>query len=203
MIVHDVAQSSPEWLDLRCGIPTASQFKRIITAKTEKPSAGADKYLDELMAEHIDGHIDGFDSEFMERGKKLEAEAANWYALQHDIDPVIVGFVTTDDGDIGCSPDRLIGDEGGLEIKVPALTTHIGYERNPDSLVAAYRPQVYGCMWLCERLWWDILSYNPAMQSVCVRVTREDEYMAKLIDAVTKFSERLETERKELIDRGA
>jgi hypothetical protein len=37
MITHDVTQGSPEWLEARLGIPTASEFDKIITP-TGKPS---------------------------------------------------------------------------------------------------------------------------------------------------------------------
>ncbi len=200
MLVHDVEQGSPEWFQLRLGIPTASEFGRIVTPKKWQPAAGADGYINELIAEWVNAApIEPYQSGFMERGTELQQEAAGWYALEFDAQLTTVGFVTNDDGTVGCSPDALVGDDGGLEIKVPALKTHIGYMRDPESLIAAYRPQVIGCLWLCEREWWDIISYSPVTHQVRCRVYR-DAMLDQLRVMVMEFSSRLRLTQKEIID---
>jgi hypothetical protein len=59
----------------------------------------------------------------MEYGSGTEEEARNWYAFQHDVEVQQVGFITTDDGRLGCSPDGLIlkaGEiVGGPGVEVP------------------------------------------------------------------------------------
>ena len=55
MIRLDVEQGYAEWVAARLGIPTASCFDKIITPKTMKPSASADKYAWELIAERVLG----------------------------------------------------------------------------------------------------------------------------------------------------
>lgn len=200
MIVHDVSQGSPEWFSLRCGIPTASEFGRIITPKKWQPASGSDGYINELIAEWLNaGPIESYQSAYMDRGVELQREAADWYAMEFDATLAAVGFVGNDEGTIGCSPDQLVGDDGGLEIKVPALKTHVGYMRDPESLVAAYRPQVVGCLWLCEREWWDIISYSPLTAQVRCRVYR-DAMLDQLRVMVTEFSSRLRLVQKEIID---
>ena len=51
----------------------------------------------------------------MERGRLQEDDARRLYAFMADVDPVRVGFIRA--GRRGCSPDSLIGEDGGLEIK--------------------------------------------------------------------------------------
>src|SRR5262245_45091449 len=119
MIIHDVVQGSTSWLQLRAGIPTASQFDQIITP-SGKPSKSAERYMLTLLAERLMGHpITENVSMWMKRGSEMEADAVAFYQLQTDSDTVPVGFITNDEGTIGASPDRLVGEEGLLEIKCP------------------------------------------------------------------------------------
>ena len=53
MIIHRVDQGTIEWHQLRLGKPTSSQFDKIITPKTLKASAEADKYMNRLIAERL------------------------------------------------------------------------------------------------------------------------------------------------------
>ena len=110
-------QGSAQWIAARLGLPTASQFSRILTPRTLKPSASAERYLWELLAERIIGQpANDASTKFMERGKAMEAQAVAFYELQRGVDTRRVGFVTRDDGLVGCSPDRFVGDDGLLEI---------------------------------------------------------------------------------------
>jgi hypothetical protein len=117
MKIHTCDQGSPEWMQLRLGIPTSSSFDRIITPKTCKKSAQWDAYKYELIAERCIGHPqEEFMSWDMQRGKTEEINAVRLYELHNDMDTIPVGFITNDAGTIGASPDRLVGDNGLLEI---------------------------------------------------------------------------------------
>ena len=74
---YNCEQGSDEWVNLRCGRPTSSQFKQIITpAKMEYPKKGTDTYKAELLAELLLGRpVYKKTSEWMDRGKIMEAEA--------------------------------------------------------------------------------------------------------------------------------
>ena len=131
MKLIDVAQGSPEWLAVHIGIPTASRFGRLLTP-TGNPSEQAKKYMNELIAERLLGVnlISGDDdapSPWMQRGSDLEVQAGRYYELQRDVDCHKVGFLLHDSGRFGCSPDRLIGGDGLLEIKCPKASIHVGY----------------------------------------------------------------------------
>jgi hypothetical protein len=135
-----VEQGSEEWLQKRLGIPTASQFHRIVT-KSGALSEMRHDYRNELVAERIlKRDLQRVKpTEWMRRGSEMEAEAVRHF-LRHQrdtfgrrmqLDPA--GFVTTDDGRIGCSPDRIIHTTSAnlakeaVEIKCPAPWTHVGY----------------------------------------------------------------------------
>jgi len=187
-----MAQGSPEWFAARMGIPTASNFHRIITAKTLKPSAQAPRYRNELLAERLFGTPVVTDSSpWMERGSELEASAIAYYELQQGIDTDPVGFVLRDDRRVGASPDRLCGTEGVLEIKVPGAAIHIGHLL-ANGLEDDHRCQVQGQLWVCERRWADVLSFNPLLPPAMVRVQRNEEFIQALSDCMEAFLDDLE-----------
>lgn len=202
MIHLDIEQNSPEWFEVRNAIPTGSEFSRIITS-TGNASTQADAYMDRILAQIVTGKaIQTFDrTEYMERGVELEAEAADNYAFLYDADPQKAGFFVHDNKIAGASPDRLIGEDGLLEIKCPAAHTHISYLIKND-IDSAYTPQVQGQLWLTERKWCDWFSYHPDMKPVCIRVYRDEVYIAKLESAIRKFMKKLNAKKQILIERG-
>lgn len=187
-------QYSPEWWAVRKGVPTASQFFRILTPKTGKLSASADDYAFELVAALYDPNPPGQDrpaSREMMHGLECEPEARSWYELETGSTVRQVGFVLSDCGRIGCSPDGLVGEDGGLELKCPTLKTQAKYLYD-GGLPVEYKAQVHGSLIVTGREWWDFLSYAPGLPPLYLRIT-PDDYTAKLRDALAAFLERLET----------
>lgn len=200
MIRLDMPQGTPEWMAARCGIPTASSFGRILTPKTMKVGAGARTYLCELAAERLLGSsLDPYISEWMERGLELEGTAIDYYELQRELETEEVGHCLTDDKRAGCSPDRLIGEDGGLEIKCPSATVHIGYLLE---VPARFRAQIQGGLWITERKWWDLLSYHPELPPLLVRFARNEDYIAALAAAVAQFCDELDAGMAQLAEQG-
>ena len=198
MIVLNFPQGSDEWRKARLGIPTASGFGRLITPKTGKPSASAEGYLHELLAEWMLGApLDDASSQWMERGKEIEAEARLYYQFQRDLDVAQVGFCLRDDGLVGCSPDGLVGEDGLLEIKVPSAAVHMRYMLT-GQLEDDYRPQVQGQLWITERKWLDLLSFNPVLPPVIIRCERDEGFIAALAGIVDPFIVRLEAAKAKL-----
>ena len=82
LILLNCEQGSEAWHQARLGIPTASQFDRIVTASgtARKQATG---YLAELLAEHITGQAeDGYQSADIQRGIVLEPDARSYYELE-------------------------------------------------------------------------------------------------------------------------
>ena len=200
MKIHQCAQRSAQWHLLRLGLPTASNFSSIVTPKEGKLSKQAGAYAHKLLAEQMLGRViedKPYQSEWMERGERLEEEALKAYSMLKDVEVRQVGFVTVDSGRYGCSPDGLT-DGGGVELKIPAPGTHMGYLLNPASLAEGYAPQVQGCMLICDRDVWDIVSYSPEMPPVIHRVKRNEEYVRNLRDALEAFADTLLAARVKL-----
>src|ERR1700678_334474 len=144
MIFYDVEPRTEAWQKLRLGIPTSSNFHKIITPRKMGISSQAPKYMHELLGEWISGEqSEGYQSEWMIRGQEVEDSIWKSYEAYADIETTRGGFFTSDDGMIGCSPDRLVGTSGDLEAKAPMLTTQVGYalSEGPDD---DYKTQLQG-----------------------------------------------------------
>lgn len=177
IVTHDelgaeIIQGDPNWLALREGRPTASCFNRILTpAKLQRAK---DSYLNELVAQRLGAQSDSFESEDMANGKAWEARARAQYVLETGNDVREVAFVFEDERErCGASPDGLVGDDGGVEIKSPKAETHIGYLL-ADVLPRDYVGQVYGSLWITQRHWWDFWSYSNNLPNFCVRINADD-----------------------------
>lgn len=191
MIVYDhYQQGSEEWHKAHLGIPTASQFSRIVTASTGKPSSSAGDYIAELIAERLTGCSDAmFGSDWMARGTALEARARSSYEFLSDSDVTVPGFCTNDAGTAGCSPDGLVGEDGGVEIKCPMPKHHIANILS-GGVPAKYKPQIHGSLYLTGRDWWDFVSYCDGLPTHIHRVERDD-YTDKVGAALDSFIQRL------------
>jgi|SRR5215831_15184273 len=188
-VFHDVDARTEdgrrEWLKLRLGIPTASEFHRILSPKKLELSAQRHEYAYRLLEEWITGEeIESYQNEWMQRGSELEDYAISAYeAFRGDTKPG--GFFTTLDGMAGGSPDRLVGDAGDLEIKCGAMRTTIGYVFR-NHIEDDHMLQIQGRLWIHEREWVDVFAYHPVMPLPPKRVYR-DEKVIKAIDTNLKL----------------
>jgi len=198
MRVVDCEQGTEEWRLARAGVPTASNFSRILTPKTLKRSASHRDYINELVAERLMGIPldDTFVSDWAERGKELEERAFAYYEMDRECDVFKVGFVLHKTLRVGCSPDGLIANGvGGLELKCPKPSTHVGYLL--DGLSDKYRCQVQGSLWVTGLEWWDLMSFHPDLPPAILRVERDDKFMAAFDREIKTFCQSVdECERK-------
>lgn len=193
MKILDLEQGTIEWLQARLGCPSGSGFSKLITS-SGTPSSSAETYINQLIAECITGESTFVQkTEWMERGNELEPIARMNYELETDREVTEVGFCMHDTLHCGVSPDGLIGDDGGIEIKCPAPSTHVKYLRK-GKLPSEYKAQVQGCLWITERKWWDFMSFHPQMPNLLIRVYRDDEYINQLERLVTHACQIIEKE---------
>lgn len=171
---------------------TAEQLAAAMKAAKSRSAGGTRRrYLRDLAAETIRGTVeeDGYTNAHMERGRVQEDDARKLYAFMADAEPQRVGFIRN--GRAGCSPDSLIGDDGGLEIKT--ALGHIQIERlQRGGLPPEHRAQVQGSLWITGRKWWDFVSYSPGLRPLIVRVEPEPDYIAKLAVAIDSFNAELD-----------
>ena len=132
MIIEDsFTQGSDEWFKARCGNPGASNFSKIITS-TGNPSKQAQDYLFQLAGEFVAGQAEEtFNSVHMENGLERESAARMLFEMIQDVSVRQVGICYKDEAKkFHASPDGLIGEDSGLELKNPMLKTHVNYLLN-------------------------------------------------------------------------
>lgn len=195
MKIIECEQGSAEWIEARLGIPSASNFAKLVKMNGDK-STQASAYIQALAAEKITGEPTYMKvTEHMERGTELEPYARDAYERITGESVEQVGFCLHDDIEAGASPDGLVGEEGGLEIKCPSAQIHIEY-LEANKVPAKYYQQVQGCLWVTGRLWWDFMSYHPDMKPLIVTVERDEDFISKLETqvriAVDKINELVE-----------
>lgn len=198
-IFTGIEQGSDDWFHLRKGIPTASNFHRVVTKKKADLSAQAADYALRLVAERLLNMPteSSFSNPWMERGKEMEPMAVAQYEFQFDVKTIPVALITTDDGRIGCSPDRLVVSDKriAVEIKCPSPHIHLGYLL--DGVTDDYKPQVQGQILVAELERADLYAFHPHCPPALIQTVRDDEYVAKLAAALKAFNEMLDqmTER--------
>lgn len=198
MIYHRVEPRSAVWYMLRLGKPTSSEFHKIVTP-TGKLSSQSALYAHTILAEMMLGRPlnDDIQTEYMVRGQELEAAAIDAYEFQTGLITDLGGIVINETNTMACSPDRLVGEDGVLEIKCPAANTHVGYLLSRD-IGDEKKPQVQGQLYITERSWVDLMSYHPELPPLIVRVKRDEEYIRKLADALAAFNDTLTAARLNL-----
>lgn len=184
--VFDCPQGSTEWYAARAGIPTASKFATVMA----KGRGGAEsktrrKYMLQLIGERLTGQpMESFSNDHTERGKAMEAEARDLYAMVRGVEPQQVGFMRR--GNAGASPDSLVGADGLLEVKTKLPDIQIETllaNRLPPEHVA----QVQGQLWISGRQWVDFVSYWPGLPLFVTRVHRDETYIATIKVEVDEF----------------
>jgi hypothetical protein len=197
-IAHfDIKQGTPEWDEMRLGRITGSGVDALMSDPRSKAakdagelSDGATNYLLKRVSECYLGYTgDKLDLKQFEWGHANEPEARQYYEVSKGVLALEVGFVEMKPW-VGVSPDSLVGDDGGLEIKCPYNNAvHLSYLeiQNQDDLQECekgYYWQIQMCMFVTGRHWWDFVSYDPRMTGQyrfhCIRIDRNEAHIADL-----------------------
>ena len=193
MIIVDCEQGTREWIEARLGIPTASEFSKIVTpggklSKTREVYWG-DKLAEWALGEPRDDVP--LSLYWVERGELLEPDARRHYAFRRDVEPVKVGFVHRDETRmVGCSPDGLVGDDGLLELKCPMPGRHISWLAR-NEIPREHASQLQGQLWVTGRPWVDFMSYHPSLPPFIVRVEPDQRYQDALDEHLPTFVDEL------------
>ena len=188
MQIIDVIQNSPEWQEIKLGVPSSSNFDKIVTVDG-KPSKQKEKYMFKLAGEKVSGMItESYQNFAMQRGIEMEEEARQLYQLLNSVEIETVGFCLAEG--YGCSPDGLVGQEGCIEIKCPLPATHVGYLLD-NKLPTDYFQQVQGQLLVTGRKWVDFMSYAPGIKPLIIRVERDDKFLTTLKAELGLFCKQL------------
>ena len=155
MKVYDFPQYSAAWWSIRSGKMTASHAQAIASN-----GKGLDTYVKQIMAEYYSkADPDTYNSAAMNKGLELEPDAATRYMAETFSTVKEVGFVVHNDF-VGCSPDRMVDDDGLLEIKCPSDKVYFELLLN-EKIDTKYEWQMHMQMLITGRKWCDYVVYNP------------------------------------------
>lgn len=205
MKIHEVEQGTLDWLRLHIGIPTASGLDNLLDSKFALRTGEMPKtYLFKKVAESWRGQplvsINNNGGWSTEQGMIVEEEARPFFELETGLSVRRVGFITSDDGRCGCSPDGMISDDCGLEIKSPEPYTHVKYLMG-ETVPKEYAAQVYGSMFVTGASGWIFMSYRRGFPALIVHAKRDEEIMEKIGAAITRFHEEFDKAMQKLKER--
>ncbi len=191
-------QGSPEWLAERAGRITASQMHVVMLPRERgeyKTGPRKGQPRDQLKALADYAHQLAAERLTHKPRKQVKAPALLWGT---ELEPVAVqayqaytgeivtpcGFIAHPVHDfIGASPDFLVNEDGGGEVKCPE-SSEVHLETLLSGLPVEHIEQIQGGLWVTGRHWWDFISYHPDfppdLRLYVQRVTRDDEYIARL-----------------------
>lgn len=185
-------QGSDEWKQARLGCVTASRVADVMAQGKGSEAVTRQKYKLQIVAERLALEVvETYSNAAMEWGVEQEAFAVMAYEASNDVLTDRTGFWPHPSIPfIGASPDRLVGDDGLVEVKCPNTTTHLGYIL--DGVVPAqYVKQVQCQLWATGREWCDFVSFDPRLpkrnQLFVIRVFRDEELITKMEAEVRKF----------------
>jgi hypothetical protein len=186
-IYEELEQGTPEWLAVRSGKFTASKdFQQLVTGKPET----LQKLIRLKAAERITGQLvaSTYTNVNMERGKELEASAIEAFEMQTGLAVQRVGFVELSEW-AGCSPDGLIGDDAGIEIKSRDIHTHL--DCFIDGYDTAYKWQIQGNLYVTGRKRWYFVSYNPFYSHLgkhlfIAKIERDEAIISQIASGIEK-----------------
>ena len=191
---YNIIQGTPEWFDIRKGKMTASHAQAIANQKT-----GLDSYIDGMMSElYSRADKEQFRNEHTDRGNELEEQAANIYAFNNEVELKTVGFVEHSEY-AGCSPDRLVGDKGLLEIKCPDDKAYFQFLLKRERAIdTKYIWQMQMNLLITGLEWCDFVAYNPNYdESIFIyRMYPDKEKMKAIMVGMEMGEEKIKAIRK-------
>ena len=200
MKIHFVEQGSVDWLLARAGVITASEADALVSPTGKvRDGAGVATYLHKKLTElWSGGPLPSLQGVFdMDNGALLEERAKPAFTIHTGLETTNVGFITSDDGKIGCSPDALVGTDSGCEIKCCTMPVAIGYLLN-GKMPLEYTCQVQFSLFVTGFKSWHFFSYNRQLPALHVVVERDERFQAALAVAVADFIAALDAGMKRL-----
>ena len=194
-LIEGLDQNTPEWICQRIGMVTASRMADVMSMlKKGGESQKRKDYKAEIVCETLTGRAsEHYVSPAMEHGIETEPLAAAAYEIKQGVELEPGGFWAHDTiSRWGASPDRLVGDDGIVEIKCPTTATHLDYLLG-GVVPEEYIPQITAQLACTGRKWCDFVSYDdrlPAQYRLFIkRYERDEAKIKEAEDAVLTFLE--------------
>jgi hypothetical protein len=187
-------QRSPDWMAARIGVTTASRVRDVTDKlKSGLPGAKRTAYFWEKVFEKLSGlPAEHFVNAAMARGTELEPKARMAFEARTAEIVTEVGLIHHPFiADFAGSPDGLIGEDGGLEIKVPWVSAH-HLQCFLTGMPTEHEAQIYSLMACTARAWWTFASFDDRLPApldlYTQRIERDDKIIADIEAQVVVFN---------------
>ena len=197
-LFKDIEQGSPEWKAARLGHVTASNMADVMAKGKSGEAVTRYKYKVRIVAERLTGTPpESYSNAAMEWGIEQEQFAVMAYEAKVDVLTDRTGFwLHPEIKWLGVSPDRLVGDNGLVEVKCPNTTTHLDYIF-AGKIPAEYMKQIQCQLWVTGREWCDFISFDPRLpqrnQLFIIRANRDEELIKEMEAETLKFLDEVES----------
>ena len=180
-------QGDASWRAIKAGKLSGSRFRAVLdlNKRNGQPNKPRRELVADLRRELATGLLTEIEpNEYMAHGTRCEPIACALYAFTHDVDVQHAAWIPHPEREyVGFSPDGLLGDDGMLEIKSPALDARHARTVNSGKCPDDYLPQCQGGLWVTGRQWCDFVSFWEPTHDLCVvRVYRDETFIKRLAD---------------------
>lgn len=186
--VADAQQQSAAWFILKQGVVSASCAAKFVATKT---SATRNGYIAELVAQVATGLMPEISAAPLAWGNDHEDAARSHYEFSSGLEITELPFVFKDETfRFGCSPDGLVTDKKGVEIKCPFNSRNYIEFLTAKKVKPEWDWQVQFTMWVTGAEEWDFVQYDPRMRKNLMRIItieKSEEKFEKLDGAAEDF----------------
>lgn len=192
-------QGSEAWFNAKLGVISASEASNVVAKIT---SATRHTYMCELIAQICTGYHHEFGGKALDWGKEHEDAMLAYYEFQTGIKITKVPFIFKDDSyREGCSPDALVTDKKGCEIKCPYNSKNFVEFMLDESCKPEWKWQNQFTMRVTGAEQWDFGFFDPRMKKSpmkIVTIDRDEKMQATLSDAVPQFIDDMDKYLKQI-----
>lgn len=204
--IMDCIQGDPQWMQYRLGCVTSSRVAAAVAVLTRKsgdkkagePTKARENLLYELAGEINTGKLsEHYVSTWMEEGKQKEPLAKAAYDYAMGIESVQIGFAYHPTIKMaGCSPDAIVGPDGGAEFKCPKVETHLRY-LVAEVIPKEYLPQMHWQIACMGWEWNDFVTHHPdfkksSHRTMIIRLHRDETIIRDMEEKVVRFNEEVQ-----------
>jgi len=181
-------QRSEEWFEARRGKITGTVAWRLLGSDAVIKELAIEKYAEAHSTCDLSSR--SINSPDVNRGIEEEGGVRARFEMEHNVEISEVGFIKKDDF-CGCSPDGLIGEDGGIEIKCPAYKNHL---KNMCNFIdKTHIAQMQWFMYCTGRSYCYFASYNEdfKIDLVVRKIEPDQEWLEKMEKGLAKYKEYL------------
>ena len=147
----------------------------------------------ELIAQVCTGDQEELNSKYLDWGNQYEAAARSSYEFSTGETITQIPFVYRDENyREGCSPDGIVNEKKGVEIKCPYNAVHYIKFLTEDKIKPEYQWQAQYTLRVMGADSWDFVQYHPNMKTNPLKVLtigRDEEKQKTFDDLVPAFIE--------------